>query len=90
MMGYAKIGQTTKGIHLRLRSRGIIIILWLAFIIKENMNPVVLVNIETCAVDQNIRIKVLAKLKLHHPYYNNSNVMISATHTHSYIILFYK
>lgn len=50
-MGYAKVGQDTRGIHTRLYARAFIVV-------DEEGNRIVYVNVELCAPTQLIRIKV--------------------------------
>lgn len=79
MMGYAKPDQSAEGIHLRLRSR--------AFIVEEKSTGkrVVFVSADLGQIFQSVKLKVIEKLKKngYENFYNESNVMLSATHTHS-------
>jgi hypothetical protein len=78
MMGYAKYGQDTAGIHFRLRSRSYLIQ-------DQNGSRVLYINNDLAMVDQSITTRVLETLASEYGahVYNSSNVMISATHTHS-------
>lgn len=76
-MGYAKIGQDGSGIHLRLYSR--------AFYIQDSNGSCVLyINCDIQSIDQLVRKMVLNKLsETYGKKFDESNVMIAATHTHS-------
>lgn len=78
MMGYAKLGQDTSGIHFRLRSR--------TFLVQDQEGARVLyINNDLAMVDQAVTTRVLQLLATEYgaQVYNSSNVMLSATHTHS-------
>lgn len=78
MMGYAKLGQDTQGIHLRLHSR--------AMILQDRKGKrICYVNVDLCGSAQLIKLLTIERLaKLYGPkVYRHENVMISATHTHS-------
>lgn len=78
MMGYVKLKQQTSGIHTRLRSR--------AFIVADPMSPqrLVFVSADICHIYDAITQAVIKKLKKNFGnLYTESNVMITATHTHS-------
>jgi len=78
MMGYAKQGQNTKGIHTRLFSR--------AFIIEDvdSGTRVVFVSVDEAMMGQLVKLEVIEKLSLLYPgVYTEENVVLSATHTHS-------
>ncbi|ORX82000.1 Neutral/alkaline nonlysosomal ceramidase [Basidiobolus meristosporus CBS 931.73] len=79
MMGYAKSSQKSAGIHFRLRSR--------AFIIGDQNasdKRVVYVSADIGMISQVIRRRVVAKLKtLYGNLYNDDNVALTGTHTHS-------
>lgn len=77
MMGYAKYGQDTGGIHYRLYSR--------AFVFEDiNGNRAVFVSVDVCMIDQAIKTQVVTHLKEKYgDLYKTENVMLSATHTHS-------
>jgi len=78
MMGYAKAGQNTGGIHLRLFSR--------AFIFEGSPGKrFVFVSIDAGMMDPMVKIKVVKKLqeKYGPDLYTHANVAISGTHTHS-------
>lgn len=77
-MGYGDLGLQTQGLHTRLRSR--------AFIF-ENPNSskrIVFVSADLGQLFQSIKQGVIKKLKAKYgSLYDDSNVMLSATHTHS-------
>ncbi|MFQ5846138.1 MAG: neutral/alkaline ceramidase [Candidatus Methylomirabilales bacterium] len=78
MMGYARLGQKTAGIHTRLWSR--------AFVIASpcNNNRVVLVTADLGILSQAVAQGVVEQLE--HTFgdlYTDQNVLLSATHTHS-------
>jgi neutral ceramidase len=78
MMGYAMLSQQTAGISQRLWAR--------AFVVESPCNGkrVVFVNTDLCMVFQAVKQQVMKKL--HEKYgnlYNDENVVITATHTHS-------
>jgi neutral ceramidase len=78
MMGYAMIKQQTAGLYQRLWAR--------AFVIESpcNNKKVVFVNADLGQIFQGIKQQVVHKL--HDKYgdrYNDSNVLITATHEHS-------
>ncbi|XP_053205328.1 neutral ceramidase-like isoform X2 [Panonychus citri] len=77
MMGYAKLGQDSGGIHFRLFSR--------AFIVEDSSgNRVVFVSADVCMIDQAVKTQVVARLQEKYgDLYNIDNVLISGTHTHS-------
>jgi len=78
MMGYAKQGQNTAGIHIRQYAR--------AFVIEEaeDGTRVVFVSVDTGMMGQLVKKDVMTKLDdLLAGYYTEKNVIISATHTHS-------
>ncbi|KAL6265618.1 hypothetical protein P5V15_002412 [Pogonomyrmex californicus] len=75
-MGYAKLDQTGKGLHLRTFSR--------AFIIDDGLQRFVFVSVDSAMIGNDIRQEVLRKLKTRFgDMYTERNVMISGTHTHS-------
>jgi neutral ceramidase len=77
MMGYAVPTQKTSGIHTRLRSR--------AFIIGDATKRVVLVSAELGMLFQMVKLKVAEKLAADEElskFYDERNVLLSATHTH--------
>ena len=77
-MGYAKQGQNTKGIHLRLYSR--------AYIIESPSDGtrVVYVSSDSGMMGQLVKLGVLRALEAMYPgTYTAQNVVLSATHTHS-------
>merc|ERR1719283_468843 len=77
-MGYAKAGQNTGGIHLRLFSR--------AFIFEGSPGKrFVFVSIDAGMMDPMVKIKVVKKLqeKYGPDLYTHANVAISGTHAHS-------
>jgi neutral ceramidase len=77
MMGYAKLGQDTSGIHIRLYSR--------AFIFEDtNGKRVCFISADLGMIDQAIKTQVITMLQSqYHGIYDEKNVMISGTHTHS-------
>ena len=78
MMGYAKQGQTTKGIHMRLYAR--------AFIIEDadSGTRIVFVSTDEAMMGQLVKLGVIKELEKMFPgVYNETNVVLSATHTHS-------
>ncbi|CAL8087615.1 unnamed protein product [Calicophoron daubneyi] len=78
MMGYAKLGQSSRGIHLRLFSR--------AFVIQETdqSRPLVFVSLDAGMTTQLIKIMVVKELaRRFGPKFGHDNVLISSTHTHS-------
>uniref|UniRef100_S4R5F4 Neutral ceramidase n=1 Tax=Petromyzon marinus TaxID=7757 RepID=S4R5F4_PETMA len=77
MMGYASPSQVSKGIHTRLYSR--------AFIAADfSGNRVVFVSVDVGMISQKVRLEVLMRLKdKYGSQYNESNVVLSGTHTHS-------
>merc|ERR1719422_3022053 len=76
MMGYAKQGQNAGGIHTRLFSR--------AFIIEDPETRVVFVSIDCAMMGQLVKLFVLEELESLYPgVYNEANVVLSSTHTHS-------
>merc|ERR1711872_484725 len=78
MMGYAKQGQNTQGIHTRLFSR--------AFIIEdvESGTRIVFVSVDEAMMGQLVKMGVIEKLSTVLPgVYTEENVVLSATHTHS-------
>jgi len=78
MMGFAEVAQTTQGIYMRLWSR--------AFIIGDGERRVVYVCADLCmiyqAVKQAVAEKVAKDTELNQ-HYDDKNILISATHTHS-------
>lgn len=78
MMGFAESAQKTEGIYMRLWSR--------AYIIGDASKRVVFVSADLGMVFQSIKQAVSRKIALDSelsPYYNQANVLLSATHTHS-------
>lgn len=78
MMGYAKQGQNTHGIHLRLYSR--------AFIISSpwDGSKVVYVSTDSGMMGQLVKMGVLRALEAMYPgEYTAQNVVLASTHTHS-------
>lgn len=78
MMGYAMIAQQTAGIYQRLWSR--------AFVIESPLNHkrVAIVSADLGMIFQGIKEQVVAKLKEKFgDRYDDDNVLITATHTHS-------
>ena len=78
MMGYAKQGQNTEGIHLRLFSR--------AFLVEdsESGSRVCFVSIDVAMMGQLVKYYVLEELEALYPgLYTEQNLVLSSTHTHS-------
>ena len=78
MMGYSMPDQTTKGIHMRLRSR--------AFVIasRNNGKRVAFVSADLGQLFQGVKQRVVEKLKdTFGDLYGYENVLLSVTHTHS-------
>ncbi|KAG1711028.1 hypothetical protein DVH05_013746 [Phytophthora capsici] len=80
MFGYAKVGQLTSGIHMRLRARAF------AFHCPETQMHSVFVCAEVGMVSEWVTQTVIKRLEAHpelpRGVYSRENVMISATHTH--------
>ncbi|XP_026489460.2 neutral ceramidase-like [Vanessa tameamea] len=75
-MGYAELGQSGQGIHLRQFAR--------TFIFVKGDTRVVLVNAEILAVGFSVRRQVVKNLQeLYGDMYSLRNVIITGTHTHS-------
>ena len=78
MMGYAKQGQNTEGIHLRLFSR--------AFVVEDTDTDtrVCFVSIDVAMMGQLVKVYVLESLESLYPgVYTEQNLVLSSTHTHS-------
>jgi len=78
MMGYAKQGQNTRGIHIRLFAR--------AFIVEDpdTESRVAFVSVDEAMMGQLVKAGVVAELeKLYPGVYTERNLVLSATHTHS-------
>ncbi|THU89409.1 Neutral/alkaline nonlysosomal ceramidase [Dendrothele bispora CBS 962.96] len=79
MMGYASLGQTDTGLHMRERSR--------AFIIAEEANPanrVVFINADIAMGDTGVRRTIVSRLSALFPsLYTNTNIAFVGTHQHS-------
>ncbi|MBB5020551.1 neutral ceramidase [Chitinivorax tropicus] len=78
MMGYAKMGQTAAGIHMRQRAR--------AFIVADpgNGQRVVFVNNDIGMVFQGVQQAVVKRLQAKYGnLYTAENVVLAATHTHA-------
>ncbi|KAI8369329.1 Neutral/alkaline nonlysosomal ceramidase [Radiomyces spectabilis] len=78
LMGYAKSGQTGVGILQRLWARAFIIM-------DDNENRIAFVNIDTQSVSDIVKQRVVQGLllQLGDNIYNEKNLMISSTHSHS-------
>ncbi|XP_001606211.2 neutral ceramidase isoform X1 [Nasonia vitripennis] len=75
-MGYAKMDQKGSGLHLRTFAR--------SFIIDDGQHRFVFVTVDSAMVGHDVKAAVLRNLQSHYgDLYTESNVMISATHTHS-------
>jgi neutral ceramidase len=78
MMGYARLDQKTAGIHQRLRSRAFV------FASPCNGRRVAFVSADLAFVSQAIKQEVVRRLgAVYGPLYDEANVLLSATHTHS-------
>ena len=78
MMGYADLNQKTSGIHTRLRAR--------AFVVGDGSRRMVFVSADLGMIFQVIKMKVCEKISQNPElarFYNEKNVILSATHTHS-------
>lgn len=78
MQGFAVSSQTTAGIHTRLRSR--------AFVIGDGAKRVVFVSADLGMLFQMVKVKVCEKIAddpILSQFYNEQNVLLSATHTHN-------
>lgn len=78
MEAFAVSSQKTAGIHTRLRSR--------AFVVGDGTNRVVFVSADLGMMFQMVKIKVCEKIAddpVLSPFYNEKNVLLSATHTHN-------
>lgn len=77
MMGYAKGGQDTAGIHFRLYSR--------AFIIVDQLGSrVCYVNTDLAMISQAVHNEVIRQIEDKYPgIYSRKNTLLGATHTHS-------
>ncbi len=78
MMGFAVPEQKTSGIHIRLRAR--------AFIFGDGERRVVFVSCDLGMLFQMVKLKVAEKIAADPelaPHYDERNVLLSATHTHS-------
>ena len=78
MMGYGSLEQVTQGVYTRLRSR--------AFVIEDSMSSkrVALVVVDLGLMFDSVKQEVVLKLEKEFPgKFFESNIMISATHTHS-------
>lgn len=77
MLGYAKAGQSSAGIHFRVYSR--------AFIIKQGDSRVVIVNVDSAMIGDIVKIEVVKRLqeKYGPSLYSEENILLTATHTHS-------
>ncbi|OWZ23780.1 Neutral ceramidase [Phytophthora megakarya] len=79
MFGYAKVGQLTSGIHMRLRARAF------AFFDPQTHSHCVFVCAELGMVSEWVTQTVVSRLETHPELprvYSRENVMLSATHTH--------
>lgn len=77
MLGYAKSGQVSAGIHFRVYSR--------SFIISDQTSRVVIVNIDSGMASDLVKSQVVAGLqkKYGKELYHEDNVLLTATHTHA-------
>jgi neutral ceramidase len=77
MMGYAVGEQKTAGIHTRLRSR--------AYIVGDANKRVVFVSADLGMMFQMVKLKLAERIAQNPElarYYNEKNILLSATHTH--------
>ncbi|XP_068081600.1 neutral ceramidase isoform X2 [Anabrus simplex] len=75
-MGYAKLTQKGRGIHLRQFSR--------AFIVDDGNSRFVFVSVDCGMIGNGLRREVINMLKTRYgSMYTEKNVMLSGTHTHS-------
>lgn len=75
-MGYAKLGQKGKGLHLRQFAR--------AFIVDDGKQRFAFVSVDSAMIGNGLRREVLTRLQqTYSDLYTEQNLMISATHTHS-------
>eukprot|EP00094_Tigriopus_californicus_P008850 TCALIF_08531-PA protein Name:"Similar to ASAH2 Neutral ceramidase (Homo sapiens)" AED:0.15 eAED:0.15 QI:0/0/0/0.9/1/1/10/0/689 len=76
MMGFAKAGQNTAGIHTRLFSR--------AYIFDDGVKRGVFVSVDMGMMGQLLKLELVEKLQEEFgDVYNHENVVVSGTHTHS-------
>lgn len=77
-MGYAKLGQDTRGIHTRLYARAVVVI-------DESGTRVCYVNVDLAGATQLVKLMVIKHLEQAFGVgvYSHENVMLTATHTHS-------
>ncbi|TMW56576.1 hypothetical protein Poli38472_006586 [Pythium oligandrum] len=80
MFGYAKVGQLTSGIHMRLRARAF------AFRHEPTGSACVYVCCDLGMISEWVTQTVISRLSVHPAIpkaaYSRENVMLSATHTH--------
>ncbi len=77
MMGFAVPQQKTSGIHIRLRSR--------AFVFGDGQRRIAFVSADLGMIFQMVKLKVAERIARDpelSPYYDERNVLLSATHTH--------
>lgn len=76
-MGYAELGQTGQGILQRIYAR--------AFIVANQEKRVVFVNTDTQSMGDIVKKRVIQQLQelYNNDLYNEENVMLSSTHSHS-------
>lgn len=78
MMGYADTGQTGSGLHMRQRARAFVVV------DRASGDRLLHVNADIGMVFQSVRDRVLARLSERFgDAYGESNVMLTATHTHA-------
>lgn len=79
MMGYASLGQTDTGLHMRQRSR--------AFIVADASSPqnrIVFINADIAMGDTGVRRSIVSELSTQFPgVYTNENIAFVGTHQHS-------
>lgn len=78
MMGYADLGQTGSGLHMRQRARAFVIV------DRATGDRLLHVNADIGMIFQSVRDAVLARLaERFGETYGEANVMLTATHTHA-------
>ncbi|CAL1711862.1 unnamed protein product [Somion occarium] len=79
MMGYASLGQTDTGLHMRQRSRA-----WIVADASNSSNRVVFINADIAMGDTGIRRSIVSQLSSEFPgLYTNENIALVSTHQHS-------
>ncbi|KAI0705267.1 Neutral/alkaline nonlysosomal ceramidase [Cerioporus squamosus] len=79
MMGYASLGQTDSGLHMRQRSRA-----WIVADASNSSNRIVFINADIAMGDTGVRRSIVSALSSQYPgLYNNDNIALVSTHQHS-------